>query len=374
MKRRLVQLVRLLPAAAALGLFILTLGKADLGRAFALIGSLGFALPLLLLPQLLMVGLEALGWRLAFRRLGRTPPFVGLVKVRLTAEAVAMALPSGPVIGESLQPFLLKRRCGMPYEDGAVGVVARKFFVILSQALFLGLAVVVAYRPLQQASVRAIGRPGLPWLLLAAAAVLAVVATALAALLVHGRVAQRSRRALERVGLSWLRPWLERNALKFHEADARLARFFSTGPARLLSPLPPFLGVWLTKSVETALYLHLLGAPLPFASVMAFDTALQLARVMIVPIPGGLGVQDFGYVLCLRAFGVTDAATVGAAFVLLKRGKEAVWTAIGFALLPAGSRRLRPASAPPEAGLPGSVQGPPGFALGDPTDPTGPKP
>ncbi len=73
---------------------------------------------------------------------------------------------------------------------------------------------------------------------------------------------------------------------------------------------------------------------------MAFDTALQLARVMIVPVPGGLGIQDFGYVLCLRALDVRDAATVGAAFVLLKRGKEAFWTAVGFALLPAGSRGL----------------------------------
>ena len=36
---------------------------------------------------------------------------------------------------------------------------------------------------------------------------------------------------------------------------------------------------------------------------------------MAVPVPAGLGVQDAGYVLCLRALGVPDATTVGAAFV-----------------------------------------------------------
>ncbi len=241
MKRRLVHLVRLLPAAGALALFILTLHRADLGKAFGLIASIGFALPLLLLPFLVVTALEALGWSLAFRRLGRRLPFDGLLKVRLSAEAIAMALPSGPLIGESLQPYLLRRRCGLPFEQGAVGVVARKFFVILSHGVFLAFSALVAYGPLQAASNRAIGRPGLAWLLLATSAGLAAVAGALATLLGHARIAQRSRHALERLGLSWLRPWLERHAVKFREADADLARFFSNRPARLLQPLPCFL-------------------------------------------------------------------------------------------------------------------------------------
>jgi glycosyltransferase 2 family protein len=337
-KRRLVQLARLLPVFAALGLFVATLHGADLTRAFALIGSIGPALPLLLVPNLIMICAESLGWRIAFDRMGRRLPFVGILKVRLAADAFAMGLPSGALIGESLQPYLLKRRCELPFEEGAVGVLARKFFIILSHGLFLSLAVVVAYGPLQRVSTRAIGRPGLPWLLLATSVVLAAGATALAALLVHGRVAQRSQSLIERIGLSWLRPWLERNALKFREADARLAVFFSSGLA-LLAPLPLFLAFWLLKSLESALFLWLLGASLPFPSVMAFETALQLARSLIVFVPGGLGVQDLGYVLCLRALGVPDAVTIGAAFVLLKRGKEAFWMAVGFALMPSGSRR-----------------------------------
>jgi glycosyltransferase 2 family protein len=341
-RRLLVHLARLLPAAAAFGLLVATLHKADISRALGLVRSLGWTLPLVLVPYLVAIVLEALGWHVAFSRMGRRLPFAGLVKVRLTAEAFGLGLPSGAIIGESLQPYMLRRRCGLPFEEGTVAVVARKFFVILSHGLFLALAAILAYEPLQRASVHAIGRPGLPWLLLATSAVLAVVAAALAALLVHGSVAQRSRSVLERLGLSWLRPWLERNAMKFREADVQLAQFFSKGLGSLLAPLPCFFGVWLVKGLESALYLALLGHALPLQSVLAFDSALHLARAMIVPVPAGIGVQDLGYVLSLRAFGVADAATVGAAFILLKRGKDAFWMAVGFALLPSGSRDRGP--------------------------------
>lgn len=341
--KRLSHLVRLVPAAAALGLFVFTLRNSDLRQSLALMGSVGWALPLLLtLPYLAVIGIESLAWRRAFVRLGRTLPFVGVLKVRLTAEAFAMGLPSGNLIGESLQPYLLKRRCQLPFEEGAAGVVARKFFVIFSQGLFLALSAVVGYSTLQRVSVNAIGRPGLPWLLLATSVALLGVATTLAAILVYGRVAQRSRRALERLGLAWLSPWLERNALKFHDADAHLAHFFSEGKGGLLPPLAIFLGMWLAKSLESALVLYLLGVPMAFSSVMAFETALTLGRSLLVPVPGGLGVQDLGYILCLHALDVPQAQTVGTAFVLLKRAKEAIWMAVGFALLPSGGKRLPP--------------------------------
>src|SRR5207247_6375018 len=148
--------------------FILTPRKADLGKAFGLIGSIVLALPLLLLPFLAAIVLETLGWRIAFHRLGRRLPFVGMLKARLAAEAIIMALPSGAVIGESLLPYLLKRRCGLPFEEGAVGVVARKFFIILSHGLFLALSAMVAYGTLAELSTRAIVSLGRARLTLAA--------------------------------------------------------------------------------------------------------------------------------------------------------------------------------------------------------------
>ena len=62
-----------------------------------------------------------------------------------------------------------------------------------------------------------------------------------------------------------------------------------------------------------------------------------------VPVPAGLGVQDAAYVLCLRALGVPDATTLGAAFVVIKRGKDLFWIVVGFLLLGLGRREGEPA-------------------------------
>jgi len=58
-----------------------------------------------------------------------------------------------------------------------------------------------------------------------------------------------------------------------------------------------------------------------------------LIRSAAVPVPAGLGVQDAAYVLCLRALAVADVTTLGAAFVVIKRGKDLFWIVVGFLLL-----------------------------------------
>ena len=48
--------------------------------------------------------------------------------------------------------------------------------------------------------------------------------------------------------------------------------------------------------------------------------------------PAGIGVQDVGYLAVLNAYGVPDANAIGPAFVVLKRMKELVFVAFGYAL------------------------------------------
>jgi uncharacterized membrane protein YbhN (UPF0104 family) len=84
---------------------------------------------------------------------------------------------------------------------------------------------------------------------------------------------------------------------------------------------------------------------------MALETTIILVRVLVVPVPGGLGVQDLGYVLFLRAFAVPDDTGVGGALVLLKRAKEVFWTAIGLAIFVSTRRRGPLPDEGPEAAL-----------------------
>ncbi len=352
MKRLLRHLARLLPVLLSLGLLAWVLRSADVGRALGLVRSLGWRLPLLLLPNLVAVLAEAAGWWISFVRLGSRPRFRGLLGVRVVVDALMLGLPSGSVVSETVQPYLLKRRCGVPLEAGIVATVARKFFVVVSHGIFLALATLLAWPLLDQVSTAAIGQKGLPWLLLATS--LALVAAVLAGVLAtaHGRVADRVHRGLDRLGGRWLGPWLERNALRFQRTDEGLAAFFRREPLGLLPSVALYELGWFVRSLETYLFLRLVGVDVPLAAAMVIETALHLVRAMAVPVPAGLGVQDAGYVLCLRALALPDATTVGAAFVLLKRGKDLFWILLGFLLLGAGRRRgkaaldARPAEGP----------------------------
>jgi len=339
MKRFLRHASQILPALLALALLAFTLRSADLDRSLALVKSLGWMIPLLLLPTFVATLSETAGWWIAFGRLGKRPRFRPLLAVRIITDAVMLGLPSGAVISESLQPYLLKRRCGVPFEIGIIAGLGRKFLVVMSHGLFLGLSVFLAWPLLQRASRAAIGRGGLPFLVLAGAGALVFAALALVALGVHGKMADRLHRLLDRFGGRWLGSWLESNALRFEAADEHLSTFFAQRPVGLAPPLACYLFAWLSRSVETLLFLGLLGVTIPLAGAMVMETALILVRAMAVPVPAGLGVQDAGYVLSLKGLGVEDAVTVGAAFVLLKRGKDLFWIAFGFLLLALGRDR-----------------------------------
>jgi hypothetical protein len=338
-KRSVRHLSRILPALLTVGLAAYVLRSADLERALGLVRSLGWTLPLLLVPNLVVTLIEAVAWWLSFSRIGPRPPLAALVRVRLAVEATMLGLPSGAVVSESLQPYLLRRRCGTPFETAVVAGVGRKFFVVVSHGLVLAMATLVGWPLLVRVSRDAIGRDGLPWLVLAtsiamtAAFVFGVVASA------RGRVAARVRVVLDRLFGRWLGSWLERHAPGFDRADRHLVEFFTREPGGLVAPLLLYMAGWVVRGVETFVFLLLLGVSVSLTAATVMETALILVRSVAVPVPAGLGVQDVGYVLSLRALGVPDATTVSAAFVLMKRGKDLFWILVGFLLLGLGGTR-----------------------------------
>ena len=199
---------------------------------------------------------------------------------------------------------------------------------------------------MQKASRVAIGRGGLPLLLLATAFVLVAVALLMVTATAKGQMADRLHRWLERLLGRWLGAWLERNALRFQRTDQSLAIFFKH-PLGLVLPVLLYMAGWMVRSLETLLFLYLLGVNAPLSATMALETTIILVRVLVVPVPGGLGVQDLGYVLFMRAFAVPDAITIGTTLALLKRGKEIVWTMVGLMIFVSARRRGARAPASP---------------------------
>ena len=338
MKRLLRPLSRLLPGLLAVGLGAFALRSADLPRVLELVRSLGWRLPLLLLPNLAVTLIEAVAWWRSFTLLGGRPRFRSLVEVRLIVEALMLGLPWGAAVSESMQPYLLKRRCGVPIETGLVASVGRKFFVVVSHGLVLALATALTWPLLARVSRDAIGRPGLPWVLLGVSAFMIATFGVGLALSGRARIAERTRSGLGRVGGQRLAAWLDRNALRFRRADDHLLSFFERERGALVPPLLLYSVGWVVRGLESYAFLHLLGVDVAFTTALVVETAIIVLRSVAVPVPAGLGVQDVGYVLCLNALGIPDATTVGTAFVLLKRGKDLFWILAGFALMAAGDR------------------------------------
>lgn len=322
----------LLSAAVSLALLAFVLRGADLGRAAAVVRGLGPWLPLLLLPNLISLLSDTSGWWLSLARIGYPLRFRCLLGVRASGDALLLSLPSGSVVSETIQPYLLKRRCGLPLELGIAATIARKFLVVVAHACLLLTTTLLAWPLLDRASRIAIGRGGLPWLLVVCALGLLLAALAGAAVSVRSRVADRLHRVLTRIVGRWLAGWLERNALRFRHTDEALAGLFGR-PRALAAPVLLHVVGWSVRALETFLILRLVGIEIPVAAAIAVEASVVLVRVVASPVPGGLGVQDLSYVLCLRALGVEDPTTLGAAFVVLKRSKDLVWILAGLALL-----------------------------------------
>ncbi len=301
-------------------------------RVVTLLARVGGAGVLIVLPQLLSLFIESVGWRLAFEGMGRRLPVLGLFRARLATEALAQTLPMGVVFCESLKPVLLARSCGADLSTSLAGMAARKWLLMSSQSLYVGGFALLAWPMLTSISNGVLGSHGLPYVLLGAAGLLLALATGSYVLLAQGRVAARVHALLTRLPSTWLRTRLVPLEARFAQTDGQLRAFFATA---WCSPLPllAFLTGWLLEAVDTALILYLLGVHLPWTTVGALEVSASFVRNVAFVVPAGLGVQDLSYLAFLRALNVADAVNVTAAFLLLKRSKECFWAVCGYATL-----------------------------------------
>jgi uncharacterized protein (TIRG00374 family) len=309
-----------------------TLMHAELRRAGQLVLSIGPVIALVLLPWGIAMTLQGIGYARILRALHRTTSFPRLVSVLLSAEAVLMSFPAGAALAETINPYLLKRRCGVPMTEGTAAVAAKKTLILLTNAVYMGIAVIVGAAWLRDASRALIGGSGLVWLVALAAVGVLFSALGMSWALFSGGLAARSHGLLGRIPSARLRKWLEEKKTGFAETDGHFASLFGTRAKDLALAAPAFLACWLVEGAEAYLILRLLGVHISYAEVLAFEVVVSLLKSLAFMVPAGIGIQDAGYVAFFGAFGIPDAPTLGVAFVLIKRAKELFWIAIGFLL------------------------------------------
>jgi len=309
-----------------------TLRHAELRRAAAQVAAIGAPIALVPLSFLAAYAFHAAALRRVLAVLGRDARYARLLSVVISAEAVIMTFPGGPGAGDAVSPYLLKGRCDVPIPDGLAAVAAKKTLILLANAVYMGIALAFGIGYLRAASPALLGAPGLEWMVLAVAGGLFVGAIAMSRVLVGGNLAARSHGLLGRIPSARLRRWLDEQRSGFLETDQHFAVLFRERRRSLALSTLLLVGMWLAEGLDTLVILRLLRVDLSIQEVLSFEVVVVLLRSFAFMIPGALGVQDAGYVAFLSAFGVPDAATVGVAFVLVKRAKELFWIIVGYSL------------------------------------------
>jgi uncharacterized membrane protein YbhN (UPF0104 family) len=327
--RRLIPLLRFGLAAAALFALTRLIHPADIAHAKALVARVGWPLALVLLPTLFTMAMDAAGWRLILAVLGRPVPWRRMLELRLSVEAVGLALPGGSVAAEAIKLALLDRRLGVPIAPGGASLALGKAYLIGAEAIYLAVAAVwlLLGRGTETGQTSAAAGPAL------AAAGGALVTTLISGtLLIALRQAtwvSRIARALMALPSAPLRRWIESRQSGIRALEGAAREFFRASFARRLRCFIPFLFEWVAEAVETWLILRCLAVPLGLGGILGLDAIGSLLRALVFFLPAGLGVQDAAQVLVLSALGVPDAVAVGAAFIFVKRSKEIFWIAAG---------------------------------------------
>jgi hypothetical protein len=337
------RVVRAALAAALVGgaavLLVHAFGTVDVRSVRRVVCQIGPFAPLALVPFLGAMTLDSVGAAVLLRVLGRKVPLARLLPIRVATEALHVTAPAGFLVADAASAALLDVRCQVPVSEGALLAVARKWLVMRSHAAYIVAGAACGAVVLAHASEEHWGGPWLPWVVGASAVIPLSLSFGLGAGFRGRPVVARLQAIFSRVSWAGLR---ERSLRWRHGALAADDRLASIGRARsaVWIASAAFLGCWLLESVDTLVILRLVGGPSELGFALAAEVGVSLLRSVGNIAPAGLGIQDAGYATLFPAMGMNPESA--AAFVLVKRAKELVWIAVGYALL--GSLRYRDSS------------------------------
>ncbi len=278
--------------------------------------QVGWYWPLLLLPYGLVNWLEALSWKVIIVQLPEKTTVWRLFWLRLGGEALNQLTPTASLGGEPFKATRLQAE-GLPLEKASASVVIQKGILVLSLILyiFVGLGLAPVFLPEAAKHMLFLGLAALG---LAAAGITFVVVSS------RGPCGN-SYRFLSRRG--WVPQCLQRQEGFLLDLDTAMSGFYRQYPARAALAFLLFFLSWLLHSVEVYLMFWLLGHPISWGLALCLDSLAMLFTALGFFIPAAMGVQEGGNILL--ALGFNLGFTLGAAFSILRRIREAFWLSLG---------------------------------------------
>jgi glycosyltransferase 2 family protein len=320
-------------------LFLRTLRGTHVARIGELLSGAGPWVLLAVAPFAVAQGLDTEAWRRVLGRLGPKVSLLALYPVRVALEAMTDSLPAGVIVAETVTPRLLAHSFGLAPSQTVAAAGARRWLTMRAHAVYVTLGALAGFVTVR-AHPEATSRLRFGPLIVLLSALLPLGASfALSSALGRGSWATHLYRLAFRVRLPAVQEWLARRREAFVATDAGFAALAQRESLR--GPMSLLVLAWLLESVEAFVLLRLAGASLTPLEVLSFEAGLSVLRSAWFFAPAGLGAQDLGYLAVLHALGVPDANAVGAAFLILKRGRELLWVALGYGWMLASQGSLR---------------------------------
>ncbi len=314
------RLINLILLGIATIFFVWILNKVGWDTLGHYLYQVGWYWPLLLLPYGVVNLLESWSWQYILVNPPAKITVGRLYWLRLGGEALNQLTPTACLGGEPFKAARLQAD-GVPLEVASASVVILKGILFLSLTLYIFLGVALAPVFLPEAAKHML--------------ILCVAALGLAAVGVTFIVLQRrepcgnSFRFLSRRG--WVPHFLRNQEGFLQDLDTAMSQFYRQYPARAALAFSLFFFSWLLHSVEVFLIFWLLGHPISWGLAVCLDSLAMLFTALGFFIPAAIGVQEGGNILL--ALGFNLGFTLGAAFSILRRIREAFWLCLGLVVV-----------------------------------------
>ena len=295
----------LLALVAGTILFVALLRHYGIGQIFTAVIAAGWGLLWVSLYRYVTIATDALGWRALFAESAR-PALGPLVRIRWIGESINSLLPVAQVGGDVARARLATH-LGVPGPEAGATVVVDFTLGLVTQILYTVLGVVL----LVQAG--ASGAETRGWL-----AGLLVAGLAIAAFYVVQRLAPFQKLAGVVRLLLGGRAW-QSLADDASELDRNVSTVYGRRRA-VLTSAGWRMTTWLLHTGETWLALYALGTPISLTDALILESLGTAVRSAAFAIPGGLGVQEGGFLLLGSRLGLGPETAL--ALALVKRVRE----------------------------------------------------
>lgn len=313
-QNRFMATIRILGILIGMGIVVFLIHEVGWMQIKHSLGMIGWGYALVIAYPLTWILCNTQGWRLALHQQYAKQSLLRLAQIRLSGETFNSLLPSGYVGGEPLKAKLLAR--SIPMREAASSVLIAKAAQSIGLVLFVGLGLTMGTR---RGQIRLAHHPK---------TLIALVALSLGIFIFTLLLTQRSFSRLGR----WLHsltghPWLKLQEEKLVALDDSIGAFYREGKLRFLgSTIWHSLG-WLSSALEVAIIFRLIGHAVSWKEAWFVCAMGQLAAVVGLFAPAGIGLYEGGHFLAARALGLPPE--LGVSVALIRRVREIFWNCAG---------------------------------------------